>query len=119
MPRPWQHPGFRGWSIEHLPGGCPGKVGVTPRPSAHSHCREKPWLRVMPRSLTVRTCGGRGDILGYSLDGGEGEEGLPLNPGTAREPQRVLTPLSGHTVILEEEGWRSSGWGPPIEQRTL
>lgn len=47
--------------------GGPGEVGVTPRPPAHSHCREKPWLRLMPRSLTVRTCGGRGDILGYSL----------------------------------------------------
>lgn len=40
---------------------------------------------------------------------GEAEGVLPLNPGMAREPHRVLTPLFGHTVTPEEEGWRSSG----------
>lgn len=36
------------------------------------------------------------------------------------KPQESYTesspPLFGHTVTLEEEGWRPSGWGPPLSK---
>lgn len=69
-PRGLEHGASLGWVVS-------ARWGSPRGPPAHSHCREKPWLRLRPRSLTVRTCGRRGDILGYSLGQGDAEHPFP------------------------------------------